>query len=1168
MATPELIETFIARWEEAEAKERANYQMFLTELCDVLEVPHPDPSGSDNAFNRYVFDRSLDRIKTDGSKTTVYADLYKRGSFMLETKQGAHAKKDQANQLPLLDEPLPLPKIGHGVRETKQWDIALEKAYNQARLYIRDLPNEEGRPPFLIVCDVGYVIELYSEFTCTGGTYIRFPDPKSHRIALNDLRNSKVRDRLRAIWTDPLSLDPSKHAAKVTREVADALAHLARSLEKEQHEPEVIALFLQRILFTLFAEDVGLLPKTSFEQMLLKAKENPHGFTVLVTALWKDMASGSEYSTVLLQKVAHFNGGLFENPSALPLNAEQITLLIHASRKDWGEVEPAIFGTLLERALSPRDRHKLGAHYTPRSYVERLVKPTIIDPLRARWDSVKTAVAQFTISNQTDEAIAAVKTFHHELCSLRVLDPACGSGNFLYVTLEHMKRLEGEVLELLEQLGDTELTFEMEQFKVRPQQFYGIELNASAVAIAQLVLWIGYFQWHKKATGSADTQDRPLLPKDRTIRQQDAVLAYDEKTPRKDADGNFVTIWDGRTTKPHPVTGREVPDEDATIPLYDYSNPRRAEWPAADYIVGNPPFIGASRMRDLLGDGYTEALRSVWKKDVPESADFVMFWWEKAAELVRAGFVQRFGFITTNSIHQTFNRRVLEKHLGDSKNPLTLAYAIPDHPWVDSTDGAAVRIAMTVATNDPKPGELNRVTTETEIDNGEHQVQLDTDLGKIAANLKVGADTGSAVSLASNRGLSCPGVKLHGSGFIVTENEAKELGLGTVSGIKERIRPYLNGKDITSNSRGVRLIDLFGLKQQEVRSNYPALYQWVLERVKPERDAKAHTKDGAVYAKFWWLHGKTRKELRRSISDLTRYIATPETSKHRFFVFLDQSILPDNMLINVASDDAAILGVLASAIHITWALSTGGRLGFGNDPRYNKTRCFETFPFPDLEDDDPFKARIRELGEQLDAHRKKQQAAHPDLTLTGLYNVVEKLRREEPLNDKERVIHEHGLAAIVKQLHDEIDAAVLSAYGWDDLNTGTPLADRLARKDEQAEALEQDLLTRLVALNHERAAEEAKGKIRWLRPDYQNPTGQSSETAAQTELGVTETVTTKSVKLTWPKTLPDQVTALRALIPTIGPDPAALAAHFGKRTKKRLTEITQILETLQNLGQL
>lgn len=624
-----LIEAFIARWAGAEAAERANYQMFLTELCDVIGVAHPDPAGADNAFNRCVFDRSITRTKHDGSVATVYADLYKRGCFMLETKQGANAKHGPAPSPAPLDllgeEPAPA-KAGHGVRGTRQWDLALERAYNQARTYIRDLPAIEGRPPFLIVCDVGYVIELYSEFTCTGGTYLRFPDPKSHRIHLADLRRPEICARLRAVWTEPASLDPSKHAARVTRDVAEHLSRLARSLEAAGHDPQPIATFLQRCLFTLFAEDTGLLPAGAFTDLLVKLKDNPQGFPLTIQNLWRDMATGTEWSVALMQRIAHCNGGLFENATALPLDGAQIALLLGAARPDWSDVEPAIFGTLLERALSPRDRHKLGAHYTPRSYVERLVKPTIIDPLRARWDAVKTAAVQNVAAAQPAAAIAEVRAFHRELCRLRVLDPACGSGNFLYVTLEHMKRLEGEVLELLETIGDTELTFKMEQFKVRPQQFFGLELNAQAVALAQLVLWIGYFQWHKKTTGRSDTGDRPLLPKVQTIRAQDAVLAYDAQTPRRDAAGGFVTIWDGRTTKSHPVTGREVPDETAQIPLYDYANPRRAEWPEADYIVGNPPFIGASRMRDLLGDGYTEALRGAWAGDVPESADFVMFW--------------------------------------------------------------------------------------------------------------------------------------------------------------------------------------------------------------------------------------------------------------------------------------------------------------------------------------------------------------------------------------------------------------------------------------------------------------------------------------------------------------------------------------------------------------
>jgi type II restriction/modification system DNA methylase subunit YeeA len=422
------------------------------------------------------------------------------------------------------------------------------------------------------------------------------------------------------------------------------------------------------------------------------------------------MATGSDFSVLLLGAIPHFNGGLFEDTTALPLRPEQIALLIHAADSDWSAVEPAIFGTLVERALDPRERHKLGAHYTPRSYVERLIRPALIEPLRDEWETVKaaaslatgkaakaeTAAAQIsedakqhiqsldkakadasdklrkeTLKQATahrEEALAAVRDFHRKICTLRVLDPACGSGNFLYVSLELMKRLEAEVLEAYEDLGG-DAAFEMTSFKISPRQFLGLELNRRAVAIAQLVLWIGFFQWQRKTTGKADTNERPLLPKTPSILQQDAVLAYDAAIPRRDpATGEIVTIWNGHTTKPHPVTGKEVPDDSARKAVFDYTNPRRAEWPEADVIVGNPPFIGASRMRDALGDGYTETLRKAWKGRVPESADFVMYWWQKAAELVQAGKVKNFGFITTNSIHQTFNRRVIEPFLeGDNR---------------------------------------------------------------------------------------------------------------------------------------------------------------------------------------------------------------------------------------------------------------------------------------------------------------------------------------------------------------------------------------------------------------------------------------------------------------------------------------------------------------------
>lgn len=1166
------VDTFITRWQKSGAAERSNYALFLSELCDLLDVPRPDPSSEQNEENDYVIDRAFTRSDKDGSTSTVYLDLYKRGHFVLETKQGSTGTGG---------------KVGHGKRGTKGWDKALDRAYHQARAYIRDLPSDHGRPPFLIVADVGHCIDLYAEFTGTGGTYLAFPNPAKRRIYLEDLRNEETLNLLRTIWTDPASLDPSKHAAKVTREVADTLAKLAASLEKSGHDPQVIAIFLQRLLFTLFAEDVGLLPEKSFEQLLEIAVENPAGFSSLITGLWQDMAKGTDFSAAIRAKVIHFNGGLFENPSTLPLNQEQIQLLLDAAKQDWKEVEPAIFGTLLERALDPRERHKLGAHYTPRSYVERLIDPTLMNPLREQWNAVKAAAALLHDQDQDKKAREEIEKFHAHLCDIKVLDPACGSGNFLYVALAKLKELEAEVLDLLEELGG-DRTLEMSQVKVRPDQFLGIEINSRAAAIAQLVLWIGYFQWHHRTTGKADTNDRPLLQSQNTIENRDAVLAYDEKVPRKDPEtGEFLTIWDGRTTKTSPVTGKEVADDTARKPLFDYINPRRTEWPKADYIVGNPPFLGASRMRDGLGDGYVEALRLAWKKFKPNSWDFVMFWWHQAAETVRDKKAKSFGFITTNSIHQTFNRRCLEPFLANDKKPISITFAIPDHPWVDSTDGAAVRIAMTCAEAGNKEGQLSKLTAEREMGRGEHAVSLERDNGNIAANLKLGANLNAATALNSNLKLSNRGVQVIGAGFIIgpeTESVLDPDGSASRQGI---VRNYLNGKDLTGRPRGVRVIDFYGYSEVNAAKSAPGCFQHIYTNVKPSRDQ--NNRDS--YRLKWWIHGEPRSELRKALVGLARYIATVETSKHRFFTFLDESILPDNMLVSIASQEAADLSILSSGIHVCWALALGGRLGMGNDPRYNKTRCFETFPFPDITNKADLEERLRTLGEQLDSHRKTRQAEHPDLTLTWMYNVLEKLRKEEPLTDKEKVIHDQGLVTLLKQIHDDIDAAVIEAYGArlsdavsgqpdsdaldsNAFNAGLqshpphlPIADRLARGDE---ALEQAILQFLVDLNHERAAEEAAGKIRYLRPDFQDPEGTQKAETAKLDLPEEKLTETKvlATKRKWPKALPDQVTALQPLITELGPDPDLLSKAFGRQSKKRQTEITQIIETLQALGQL
>jgi hypothetical protein len=1139
--TPAIVEAFIKRWEKSGAAERANYQLFLSELCDVIGVPRPEPAGADDSQNNYVFERTVVFQHGDGNTSTGRIDLYKRVCFVLEAKQGANVPDPDEALSEAARELKRKLKAGTARRGTAAWDDAMLRARGQAEQYSRALSASEGRPPFLIVVDVGHSIELYSEFSCTGGTYIPFPAPGSHRIFLRDLERPDIQERLRLVWTTPHDLDPSRRSARVTREIAASLARLAVLLEKDGHNPHVVASFLMRGLFTMFAEDVGLLARNSFSNLLLSLRDKPQDFVPVVEELWGRMDRGG-YSISLRMPVLQFNGGLFESATALPLSKDQLQLLIEASQCDWRDVEPAIFGTLLERALAPEERHKLGAHYTPRAYVERLVLPTIVEPIRAEWEIARAAAVTLANKGEIKKAAGGLKAFHRRLCHTRVLDPACGSGNFLYVTLEHLKRIEGEVLDTLNIMGEHQAVLEMAGETVGPHQFLGLEINPRAAAIAELVLWIGTLQWHFRNRGNVNPP-QPIIRNFHNIECRDALIEYDKVEPVLDDQGQPVTRWDGRTTKTHPVTGREIPDETFRVPTMRYINPRPAVWPDADYVVGNPPFIGPALMRQSLGDGYTETVREA-HSDMGESSDFVMYWWNHAAKLTRQGEIRRFGFITTNSLRQTFSRRVLETHLA-ANPPLSILFAIPDHPWVDVVDGAAVRIAMTVATSGVHDGLLSQAISEKETEGDGFEVEFVSIRGRINPDLTIGADVAGTVELVANGKLCYRGVQIIGDGFIVTRDEAKILGLGSIKGLENYIREYRNGRDLTARPRGVMVIDLFGLNENDLRVKFPAVYQWVLERVKPERDQ--NNRKG--YREKWWIFGEARGEMRPALSGLRRYIATVETSKYRFFVFLDQSIMPDNKLINIAVDDAYFFGVLSTRIHACWSLATGGILG--PTPVYVKTRCFETFPFPATTESQ--KTRIRDLAEQLDAHRKRQQAEHPDLTMTGMYNVLEKLRDNTPLTTAERKIHEQGLVSVLKQLRDDLDAAVFAAYGW------------------PATLTDQQILEKLVVLNAERAAEEAKGTIRWLRPEYQC----RGEKAQQTELAVghsPQKVATKDKKtskpkpLAWPKDLPEQVRLLRELLATqSAPVTAKTLAKFF--TRARVEKIEELLQALVTLGQ-
>lgn len=1120
------IEAFIARWQGREGgQERANYGLFLTELCDALGLPHPDPAGATTEHNDYVFERAVRETHTDGTVSVRRIDLYKRGCFVLEAKQSRQkgGKKEVAGQAELfMDE-------GERKRGThagsRSWDVLMMNARAQAQAYAHALPANHGWPPFILVCDVGNIIEVYADFSGLGKNYNQFPDRESFRIRLEDLCDPTIRERLCGIWTDPKSLDPSLARARVTRQIAERLAAVSKALERtKKYDAETVAMFLMRCLFTMFAQSVELLPKDSFVQLLKKCEAEPSKFEPMVGQLWDAMNVGA-FAYAIEAQVKRFNGEFFKSHAALPLGREETGELRAAAECDWRDVDPSIFGTLLEQALDAEERRRLGAHYTPRAYVERLVVSTIIEPLRADWADVLTTVERQKAERRDKDAIATVEAFHEKLCNTRILDPACGTGNFLYVSLELLKRLEGEVLEVLADLGGQGV-LRSERHTIDPHQFLGLETNPRAVAISELVLWIGYLQWHIRTKGGPPRE--PILEAFHNIRQAEAVLT-----------------WDGWP-----------------LPAANFPNARRPEWPQTEFIVGNPPFIGSKYLRERLGDEYVETL---WKthSHINESADYVMYWWDRAAELLtRNGTpLRRFGLVTTNSITQLFQRRVIERHL-NARPPMSIVMAIPDHPWTKaSADAAAVRIAMTVGAAGRCEGVLREVIREERLDTDAPWVEFRERTGTINPDLTIGVDVTVAGPLRANDGLCSPGVKLHGDGFIVTRTEAEHLGLGKRLGLEKHIREYRHGRDITARPRSVMVIDLFGLSDDQVRERFPEVYQHVKLQVK-EKIVRKDGKELKVgrdwnhrqsYRDSWWLFGEPRSELRPALSGLKRFIVTPVTAKHRVFVMLPSSILPDDALMCFALDDAFALGVLSSRIHSAWVSMCGSTLE--DRPRYIKSQCFDPFPFPVA--NDLQKQRIRDLAEKLDVHRKRVLSEHPKLTLTSLYNVLEKLHKgtdPDALDPADWQIFDNGQVLILKELHDQLDMEVARAYGW------------------PADLSEEDILSRLVAVNSERAGEESRGDVRWLRPEYQVPRFGTATEKAELDLAGGEMrveTPTRKGKENWPADDIGQTAAVMAALAsaTAPLNADAIAVRF-KQGRKCARSVHAVLASLARMGRL
>ena len=918
---------FIAKWRDVTLKERSAAQEHFLDLCRLLDEPTPaeaDPTGA-----TYCFERGA-RKDTGGDG---WADVWKRHCFAWEYKG------QRAN---------------------------LDAAFVQLRQYALALEN----PPLLIVSDLRR-FRIRTNWTNSVSTTDEFD--------LDDLTDHAVRDRLKWAFSDPERLRPGETRRALTERAAAAFAAVAQALRARGYDSPVVAHFVNRLVFCMFADDVGLLPDHMFTRMLHEARRHPEEFPNLAGALFQGMAAGGR---VGFEAVAWFNGGLFNDGVALPLEASDIETVLAASALDWSEIDPSILGTLFERGLDPGKRAQLGAHYTDRDKIMLIVEPVVIRPWLAEWaetkakiavaleraDAAKSPAAQ---TRQHKQATRRLRAFLDRLRMFTVLDPACGSGNFLYLGLQALKDLEHRV-----QLEAEALGFERQFPGVGPANVKGIEINPYAAELARVSVWIGEIQWMRR-NGFEEARDPILKPLD-TIECRDAILTPDSAEP---------------------------------------------DWPEADVIIGNPPFLGDRVMRGVLDDAYTDNLRRVYRDSVPTSADLVCYWFYKASELVSRGEVARGGLVATNSIRGGKNRVVLDRIVERS----AIFDAWSDEPWV--VDGASVRVSL--------------------ICFGRNYIRLPTNLNgtqssRINADLTSGtADITKAVRLARNAKTAFLGVNKNGPFDIPGDIARDWLRLPVNPNGRPNsdvLKPRVNGAGLMRRPADTWIIDFGPSMNDADAALYEKPFDYVAEHVKPARQEN-RVKELKT---FWWRHWRSRPSMWRALDGLSRFIATPTVAKYRLFAWLNAMVCPDHQLIVIARDDDTTFGILHSRFHEAWSLRLGTSLE--DRPRYTPTTTFETFPFPDgLSPNvpaadyagDPRAAAIADTAQRLVELRDRwlnppewvewvdepvqgypqrpvpcdetAATALKTRTLTNLYNV-----RPQWLADA----------------HAALDAAVASAYGW------------------------------------------------------------------------------------------------------------------------------------------
>ncbi len=998
---------FKKKWARYSGKETSAYQEHFNDLCALLGHSTPataDPTGSESfAFQKRVIkdaelfaidDSGRLREEPDDERERGFADVWKSGFFAWEYK----GKKKN-----------------------------LDAAYQQLLRYRESLLN----PPLLVVCD----FDRYVVRTNFNGTV-----QETHEFTNANIDDSKTLHLLRAVFFDPEYLKPQRTTDEVTEKLAQLIGEVARWLQERESIELVdarsrgefkvaqrknlrIARFLNRIVFCFFAEDTGLLPKNVVTEIFKHGGDDPAHFAEVLEDLFSTMAKGGTFGA---HKIRHFNGHLFEEATVFELTEEEIGKLAVAGEADWQFIQPSIMGNLFERGLDPDQRAQLGAHYTSEEDIKTIVEPVLMTPLRREWNKLKGDLAPAFLRGEGKASERKLlSSFHDKLTAITVLDPACGSGNFLYVSLQLLLDLEKEVITFATQLG-----FKLEP-RVSVQQLKAIELNAYAFELAQVAVQIGYLKWRRD--NGFPNEREPVLQNLETFENEDALLVPHFRSKAKSLK--------------QAQAGEHASDD--ALKFYT-----EREWPKADVIVSNPPFLGTKKLRSQLGDEYVEELFRIYGNRIPNFSDLCCYWFEKARDLIELRRLKRAGLLATQGIRGGLNREVLKrvKQTGD------IFFAIADREWI--LDGANVHVSM------------------IGFDDGSDEIRtLDGRLvPSINSNLTAIADVTAAQRLQSNHAIGFIADVKAGKFDVPDEAAQRALTEPNPNGLpnSDVIVPWVNSLDILRRPRNYWIIDFGYDMSEEQASRYEQPFAKIQWEVRPKR-AQVKRKR---YREYWWLHAEPVIEMRKRIAPLSRFLVTTTVSKHRIFAWLTRPTLPDHQLVAFARDDDYFFGVLHSRFHDIWALKLGTRLE--TRPRYTPTTCFETFPFPQTSEQQ--QAAIAAAAKELNELRESWLNP-PEWTMTRVLEFrgtidgpwsryvsapdkrgigTVRYPRLEPRDEncakklaKRTLTNLYNAApAWLRHAHAKLDAAVAAAYRYD-----VNLSD-------------DEILERLLALNQERAALE------------------------------------------------------------------------------------------------